>query len=214
MTIPNKLRSDPLLLFPRALSRLYTFWLLGTVPFLSVGEKFYAHYSTDIRRLIARHIKIGNSVSIDRDVWLNIPYVPETSDPVIIIDDGCKIGRRVLISAKNRIHVERDTIFAPNVLLMDHNHALKTFPFQSPSRELQKVGRYESRQAAGLVTTQSFYVIEANLSLAGTQLWEQIQSSATVCHHFRSVSGNPARVVKRYDHETNAWAFGFKRLSE
>ena len=57
-----------------------------------------------------------------RDVWLNIPNVSICDEPAIIIEDGCGIGRRSVISAKNQIHIERDTLLGPSVLVMDHNH--------------------------------------------------------------------------------------------
>src|SRR5260370_18283683 len=36
--------------------------------------------------------------------------------------NGCKIGRRSMISARNYICLEADVLLAPSVLIMDHNH--------------------------------------------------------------------------------------------
>ena len=71
---------------------------------------------------MARRIKLGNSVIIGKDVWLNV--IPEATDEInIVIDDNCCLGPRTWISAKNHIHLERDVNIGPSVLIMDHGHA-------------------------------------------------------------------------------------------
>ena len=114
---------DPLSLIPRIVSKLHSLWLAWTYPFASVGRKFSIHHSCELKRSISNHIKIGNSVLLTRDVWLNIPYLANRSEPVLIFDDNVQIGRRCQISGKNRIHFERNAILASDVLVMDHNHA-------------------------------------------------------------------------------------------
>ena len=43
-------------------------------------------------------------------------------NPAIVLGNGCKIGRRSVISAKNQILLEADVLLAPSVLIMDHSH--------------------------------------------------------------------------------------------
>jgi acetyltransferase-like isoleucine patch superfamily enzyme len=116
---------DPLALITRVANRFRSLWMQWTFPFASLGSNFCAHYTLDLKRSIAPYVKIGDSVLLDRNVWVNIPIVPDTSEPVIQFDDGCKVGRRCMISARNRIHFERNVICAPSVLVMDHNHAFE-----------------------------------------------------------------------------------------
>ncbi len=118
-------REDPLSWIARIASKFRSLWIRRTYPFFSLGRDFCVHYSIDLKRSIAPYIKIGDSVLIDRDVWVNIPVAPDSSEPVIQFDEGCTVGRRCVISARNRIHFERDVIFAPSVLVMDHNHAFE-----------------------------------------------------------------------------------------
>ena len=81
------------------------------------------HRTCELRRRIARHIRIGDDVAIGRNVWINIAELPEDDEPVIIIEDGCKFSPGSIISAKNRIHIGRNVIFGPSVFPTDHNHA-------------------------------------------------------------------------------------------
>ena len=113
---------DPLKLVPRILTKLHSLWLSWTYPFVSVGYKFSVHYSCDIRRAVAGYIKIGNDVLVGRNGRIDVPQVPNCTEPVILIDDCCTIGPRVTVLAMNKIHIERDVIFGPSVLLMDHDH--------------------------------------------------------------------------------------------
>jgi hypothetical protein len=41
----------------------------------------------------------------------------------IAVDDDCRIAARFTITAKNSIHLERDVVLAPDMLVMDHAHA-------------------------------------------------------------------------------------------
>lgn len=200
--------ADPLMLIPRILSKLYSIWLSYTYPFFSLGNNLNVHYSSDIRRPVTRHIKIGNNVYIDRDVWLNIPYIPNTRDPIIILGDYCEIGRRVMISAKNRIHIERHAIFGPNVLIMDHNHAFDDV--RTPIREQGVTDGGTIRieegcwlgHGAAVVCSRGELVIGKN-SVIGT--------NAVVTRSippYSIVSGNPARVVKQFDPSKEAWIIG------
>src|ERR1039457_2421228 len=119
----HKVFEDPLSLISRIATKLRTLWLVWTYPFVSVGEHLVIHYSCDLKRSHASHMKIGNSVVINRGVWFNIPGSPQTDEPIIILEDGCNLGRDIQISAKNRIHLGRNIAVAGHVLITDHNHA-------------------------------------------------------------------------------------------
>jgi acetyltransferase-like isoleucine patch superfamily enzyme len=121
----RKAAEDPLALITRVANSFRSLWMRWTFPFASLGSNFYAHYTLDLKRSIAPYVKIGDSVLLDRNVWVNIPIVPDKGEAVIQFDDGCEVGRRCMISARNRIHFERNVVCAPSVLVMDHNHAFE-----------------------------------------------------------------------------------------
>jgi acetyltransferase-like isoleucine patch superfamily enzyme len=118
----NQSFEDPFALLPRAASKARSLWLSWTYPFAYIGNNLSVHYSCRISRTRAHLIRIGSSVVIDSDVWLNVSADYDSSAPVLVVEDACNIGSRCVISAKNLIHIERDVIFAPSVLVMDHNH--------------------------------------------------------------------------------------------
>jgi abequosyltransferase len=205
--------ADPLSLVSRIVSRLHTLWLLWTFPFASVGDDFWAHYSCDLRRPMAPHIKFGRSVWLDRDVWLNIPGTPDHSEPVILIDDGCKIGRRCMISAKNRIHIEQDVIFGPSVLVTDHLHAFEdvTVPITFQGITAGGTVRIEAGCwigfGAAVVCSQGALTIGRNSVVGANSVVTRSIPPYSVA------VGNPARVVKQYDPTKGEWVLGSNRLA-
>jgi acetyltransferase-like isoleucine patch superfamily enzyme len=206
MSRPSK---DPLSLVSRILSRLYTLWLVWTYPFVSVGKNFWAHYSCDLRRPVASHIKIGNSVALDRDVWLNIPAAaPGGNNPVIVIEDGCKVGRRCMISAKNSVHIERNVIFSPSVLVMDHNHAFEDVTVPILAQGVTKGGAIRINEGCwigygvAIVCGHGELVIGKNSVIGANSVVTRSVPPGSV------VTGNPARVVKRFDPSKGEWVLG------
>ncbi len=201
----NKPSKDPISLVSRILSRLYTLWLVWTYPFVSVGKNFWAHYSCDLRRPVASHIKIGNSVWLDRDVWLNIPASPCRKDPVIVIEDGCKVGRRCMISAKNLVHIERNVVFAPSVLVMDHNHAFEDVTVPIVAQGITEGGTIRINEGCwigfgvAIVCSQGELVIGKNSVIGANSVVTRSIPPGSVA------TGNPARVIKQFDPSKGEW---------
>ena len=159
----EEVMEDPLSGFARLASKLHTLWLSWTYPFASIGKKISVHYSCDLPRSRAKYIRLGNRVTLGREVWVNIPNVEICNEAAIILEDGCGIGRRSVISAKNQIHIQRNTIFGPSVLVMDHNHAFEdvTRPIaQQPMTP--RAGPFASKKAAGLVLERRSFAAGVN----------------------------------------------------
>ncbi len=195
------------------LSKINTMWLRWTYPFVSVGSGFWAHYSCDIRRCIAPHIKIGNEVKIDRHVWLTIPSVPNCNEPVIVIDDGCGIGRRCMISAQNRIHIEKNTVFGPQALVMDHNHGFEDVTLPIAGQGTTEGGTIRIEEGcwigfgAAVVCGKGELVIGRNSVLGANSVVTRSIPPYSV------VAGNPGRVVKSYDPSRGEWVMGSSRAT-
>lgn len=200
---------DPLSLFPRLGSWLYSRWLVWTYPFASVGEGFSAQSSCQLRRSGARHIKIGNGVRLDRDVWLNIISSGESDEAMLLLDDGCAVGRQCIMSVQNRIHVERNSIFGPSVLLIDHDAGLEHAVNSAGSPEKRRGGgtiRIEEGCwlgfRAAVISTEGDLVIGKN---------SVIGANSVVTHSvppFSIVAGNPGKIVKHYEVSSGAWVLG------
>jgi acetyltransferase-like isoleucine patch superfamily enzyme len=147
---------------------------------------------------MAPRIKLGSSVIMGKDVWLNI--IPEAPcEVIIVIDDNCRLAARTWISAKNHIHVERDVHLGPSVLIMDHGHA-----YENPNVPINKQvatpgGRIRIErgcrigQGAVILCTRGELVLGQNCVVAPNAV---VLRSAPP---YSVISGNPARVVERLD---------------
>jgi acetyltransferase-like isoleucine patch superfamily enzyme len=204
---------DPLSWINRILNKFRSQWMLRTYPFLSVGSNFCVHYSCDLKRSIAPYIKIGNSVLLDRDVWINIPVAPASSEPVIQLDEGCKVGRRCVISARNRIHFERNVVFAPSVLVMDHNHAFEDVNVPIKRQGITAGGTIRIEEGcwigfgAAIVCGKGELVIGKNSVIGANAVVSRSIPPNSV------VTGNPARVVKQFDQAKGEWVLGSSALA-
>jgi acetyltransferase-like isoleucine patch superfamily enzyme len=204
---------DPLFWATRIANKLRTQWMLWTYPFAAVGKNFYVHYSLDLGRPIAPYIKIGDSVLLERGVWINIPQVPASGEPAVIFDEGCKVGRRCVISAINRIHFERDVVFAPQVLVMDHNHAFEDINTPIKYQGITRGGTIRIEEGcwigfgAAIVCGKGELVIGRN-SVIGANA---VVSRSVPPHSV--VTGNPSRVVKQFDRSKGEWVLGSAALS-
>jgi len=206
---------DPLRLFPRILTKLYSIWVSLTYPFASRGHNLEIHYSCDLSRLKAHRIKLGNSVRILEDVLVDVLAPPEQNgEPIVVIDENVGIGPCGQISAKNCIHLERDIIIAQSALISDHRPAFEGG--MPPNREQgdSEGGRVHIGQGswigrgAAIVCTRGELVLGRNCVVAANALVTRSFPPYSV------IIGNPAGVIRRFDPERNAWVIGSARPTQ
>lgn len=203
---------DPLRLLPRILNKLYSMWLDATYPFAPGGRGWSIHYTCVVKRSTAPRIKLGNHVLVLKDAYLDVIAPPEENGPpVIVIDDNCWVARRSTISAKNYIHLERDVILSPSVLIMDHSHAYENTKLPIKEQGVTEGGRIRIEQGcwighgAAIVCTQGELVLGRNCVVAANAVVTRSYPPYSV------ISGNPARVVKQFDSAKGVWVLGSAR---
>jgi acetyltransferase-like isoleucine patch superfamily enzyme len=191
---------DPLSLIPRAVTKLFSLWVSATYPFASKGSNFSIHYTAMLSRQVAPAIKLGNSVMIGKDAWINtFDILDGDSELKIIIDDNCLIGARDVISAKNLIHIERDVIIATSVLIQDHNHAYEDIGLPIRAQGLTPGGTIRIErgcrigQGVAIVCPQGELVLGQHSVVTPNSV--VLRSTAP----YSLVGGNPARVIERLD---------------
>ena len=207
------LSEDPLDLFPRAMTKLYSLWVTATYPFAFRGRNLSIHYTSLLSRRIAPRIKLGSSVLIKRETWFNI-VLEATGELNIVIDDNCCIAARSVISAKNYIHLERDVILAPSVLIMDHNHAFEDVTRAISEQGTTEGGRIRIGQGSWIGHGAAIVCNHGELDLGAHCV---VEPNAVVTRSFPSysvLSGSPARVIKRFDPVKQAWATKSFRSTE
>jgi acetyltransferase-like isoleucine patch superfamily enzyme len=190
---------DPVLWIPRSLTKANSIWLKTTYPFAEFGRRVSIHYSCDIRRSYAHKIRMGDFVTLHRDVWLHVPIIPDGSEPAIIIGRGSRVGRRSVITAINQICIGEDVLMAPGVFLTDHNHDYSDVNEPIVKQGLTSGGRIIIERNCWLgycsmiIATKNDVVIGRNSVIGAHSIVSQS------CPPYSVVAGNPAKVVKRFD---------------
>jgi acetyltransferase-like isoleucine patch superfamily enzyme len=199
---------DPLELVPRGLTKLYSLWVSMTYPFASKGRNLSFHFSSQLDRQRAVRISLGNSISLRKDVWLNVATEDPTGDPVIVIDDNCHIGYGSILSAKNCIHLERDVLVGQQVLMVDHNHRYEDIMKPVVSQGITDGGTIRIGQGswighgAAIMCSRGQLTIGRNCVIAVNALVTRSIPDYSV------VFGVPATIIRQYDPEAQAWRMG------
>jgi acetyltransferase-like isoleucine patch superfamily enzyme len=196
---------DPLSWIPRLARKLYSLWVTWTYPFASLGSNLSVHHACELQRSVADLIRIGNSVVIEREAWINIPVRPSVNGPAIILEDGCRIGRRCSISAIKRIHIEKYVLFAPSVLVMDHNHAYGDVTSPVVNQGSSEGGTIRIEEGCWIGFGAAIVCGHGELTIGRNSV---IGANSVVTRSippYSVVVGNPAKVVKQFDPVTRQW---------
>jgi acetyltransferase-like isoleucine patch superfamily enzyme len=195
---------DPLSLLGRAATKLNTKWLELTYPFALFGRSVSIHYACDLSRIIASHIEIGDGVFAASAVWFNV--VRDQNPKVkIVLKNGCRIGRRCTISAKNYIEIGEDVLMAPSVLIMDHNHEYRNHKVPIHSQGVTAGGRITIGCNCWLGYGCVISCDRGELSVGRNSVLGAGTVLTTSIPPFSVVVGNPARIVKQYDFDSAQW---------
>lgn len=199
---------DPLEFVPRGFTKMYSLWIRLTYPFSSIGYGVSSHFTTKWSRRRAPRISLGNSIIIGKDAWLNVATEDPMGEPTIVIDDNCIIAFGSIISAKNRVHLERDVNVAQQVLIMDHNHAYEDIDVPIIKQGITKGGTIRIGEGswighgAAIVCSRGELTIGRHCVVAANSVVTQSIPDYSV------VFGTPAKVVRQYDPATRTWRMG------
>lgn len=197
---------DPLHVFPRALTKLYSLWVNLFYPFASLGRNLSVHYSCDWRRSQSHLIKIGNSVQIRKDAILDVSSdALDSREPVIIIDDETCVGPECHISARSLIHIERDVLVGQGVMITDHASNAKEAPVAGDREEPTSQGSVHIGQGTWIGYRAAILCTRGELVLGRNCV---VGANAVVTRSFPPYSvifGNPARVIRQFDPVKNKW---------
>ncbi len=214
MQHPNNRRplEDPLELFPRGLAKLYSIWVSLTYPFASIGRDVSFHFTSKISRERAPRISLGNSVSVSQHAWLNVATDDPTGEPTIVIDDNCIIAVGSILSAKNRIHLERSVNVAQQVLIMDHNHAYEDPEVPIIEQGITEGGRIRIGEGSWIGHGAAILCSRGELTIGRHCV---VSANSVVMRSMPDYSvafGMPATIIRQYDPETRAWRMGQLRV--
>jgi acetyltransferase-like isoleucine patch superfamily enzyme len=199
---------DPLQLLPRVLTKMYSSWIRLTYPFASIGRGVSFHFTSKISRSRASRMSLGNSMSLRQYAWLSVATEEPAGDPVIVIEDNCHIGFGSIISAKNRIHLERDVLVGQYVLIVDHNHAYEDISLPIVKQSVTEGGRIRIGQGSWIGQGVSIVCPRGELSIGRNCV---IAANSVVMESipdFCVAAGFPTKIIRQYDATKQAWRIG------
>jgi acetyltransferase-like isoleucine patch superfamily enzyme len=138
-------------------------------------------------------------------VWLNVPETAPSNPAAIIIGDGCKIGRRCMITAKNRVELGADVLLGPAVVIADHGHEFSNVNLPIHAQGLTPGGTIHIKEncwlgyGAAIVCTSGELIIGRNSVVGANSVVSRSVPPYSV------VAGNPARIVRRFDDKSGKW---------
>jgi acetyltransferase-like isoleucine patch superfamily enzyme len=199
---------DPFELVPRVLSKLHSLWLRWFYPFASIGRNVSFHFTSRVPRSRAAKISIGNSVGIGMHAWLNVATEDMTGEPALIIEDDCQIATGTIVSARNRIHLERGVAIAQYVIIQDHNHAYEDVRRPALKQGITAGGRIHIGEGswighgAAIICPRGELTIGRNCVIAANSVVLRSIPPYSVA------AGYPAAIIRQYDPQTRKWHIG------
>ena len=162
-----------------------------------------SHFTAGYRLDCPQGIQIGAGVRIGRDAWLGLPYANFAGAPRIKIGDGCDLGPRCVISAVNRIVLERGVSTGENVRIADYSACCRAagLPIHRQGAACPDgavVIGAGTRLEAQAVVEGSIHIGRGCLIKAGSFVREDVPDYCVA-------EGNPARVVQILDWQKNQW---------
>ncbi len=199
---------DPLDLLWKAPRKIYSTWVKMYYPFASIGRNVSFHFTSKVYRPRASRISLGNSVSLREYAWLSVATEDPKGEPTIVLEDNCHVGFGSIISAKNRIHLERDVLIGQMVLLLDHNHAYEDINIPIINQGITEGGTIRIGQGtwighgACIICPRGELRIGRNCVIAANSMVMRSIPDYSVA------AGYPATIIRQYDPEKGAWRAG------
>ncbi len=206
---------DPLSILRRAVNKLYSIWVSKTYPFASKGANLSIDCGSDVLRSHAHRIKLGGSVTIHKDVLLRVQVpLEDEGDPVLVIDQGCVIGPRSIVSAKNGIYLERDVMLERSVLIQDHTHEYRDVTLAIWQQGTTEGGTIRIGQGCWIGHGAVIHSDVGELTLGRNCV---VAPNSLVNRSFPAyslIAGNPAYVLKQFDPVKGVWVLGSCRHAD
>lgn len=151
----------------------------------------------------AKYMNLGSNVYIKSNAWLLAVDLPEhnTNREKLFIGSNTYIGRNAHIVALQKVYISEDVLMGDNVYIADNYHGFDNgiVPYKNQQIKFKK----EVFIGPGTWLGENVCVLSASV---GKQCIIGANSVVTKdIPDYSMAVGVPARVVKRFDLETNEW---------
>ncbi len=202
--------NDPLDLLPAGLTKLHSMWLKMSYPFAAIGHKVSFHHTSRVCRPRASRISLGNSVSLREYAWLSVATEDPSGEPTIVLEDNCHVGFGSIISAKNRVYLERDVLVGQMVLIVDHNHAYEDINVPVIDQGITEGGTVRIGQGSWIGHGASIICPRGELTIGRNCVIAANSMVVRSIPDYSVAAGSPATIIRQYDPEKQAWRVGGK----
>jgi len=174
--------------------KIYYYFIFGKY-------SFYSEIMNVLKIDGGKNIFLGKNIFIGYKTWLSaIPY-SDSNKCQLIIEDGAVIGHFNHIVATKQVVIKKDALLASRIYISDNTH-----DYSNPNLPIktQKV-----IQKNGVVIGEGCWIGE-NVSILGASVGKNsvVGANSVVTHSIPDYCvavGIPAKVIKKYNFETNIW---------
>jgi acetyltransferase-like isoleucine patch superfamily enzyme len=145
---------------------------------------------------------------MSKHAWLNVATDDPNGEPTIVIEDGCQISDGSIISAKNKIHLERYVNVAQQVLILDHNHAYDDVDVPIIKQGITKGGRVRIGEGSWIGRGATILCSRGELTIGRHCVVSANSVVTRSIPDYSVVFGTPATIIRQYDPEARVWRMG------
>jgi acetyltransferase-like isoleucine patch superfamily enzyme len=156
----------------------------------------------------AKYISMGDRVWLQRGAWLSVPLFEMDNvekRAYLVIGEGTRIGPNCTISAANKIHIGKNVLFGPNVTIVDHMHQYINVHQPVSHQGILGKGEIIMEDDSWIGVNVTIYAHNKKIIIGKGSVIAANSVIRNNVEPYSVVSGNPARLIKKYDPATNRW---------
>jgi len=157
-------------------------------------------FGVNVQVIGIKNISIGNGTCIGDDTWLNVALRDDKLR--MKIGKSILIGRHSVISTGGYLEMGDYCLLGPHVYISDANHVFDDIykPVFQQGVTTERHVTIEENCWLGINS-----VINGNLTVGRGSIIGANSVVTKDVSPFSIVAGNPAKIIKMYNHETNSW---------
>lgn len=172
--------------------------IISKIRFGFIGNKNKIRIANSVKISNYRYVHINGDVRIHRGCFIN-----PSGGGTCVLNDGVSIGPYCQLNASNQIVLGKNVLIAPNVFMSDHNHEYKDV-------KLPIAFQGNKEHDAEIIIGDDSW-ISTNVVIVGNVrigIHTVIGANSVVVNDipdFCVAVGSPAKVIKKYNFESNKW---------